>query len=124
SGEGVKATVKTSKGEEILEADIVLSAVGIKSNIENIGLEEVGITVDRDKVQVDPYYMTNVPGYYAIGDIVPGQALAHVASAEGILCVEKIAGMAVEPLDYGNIAGCKIGRASCREIAGNSRACG
>src|SRR5690606_19906527 len=81
SGSGVKATVKTSKGEEILEADIVLSAVGIKSNIENIGLEEVGITVDRDKVQVDPYYMTNVPGYYAIGDIVPGQALAHVASA-------------------------------------------
>ena len=106
SGSGVKATVKTSKGEEILEADIVLSAVGIKSNIENIGLEEVGITVDRDKVQVDPYYMTNVPGYYAIGDIVPGQALAHVASAEGILCVEKIAGMAVEPLDYGNIPGC------------------
>src|SRR5690606_5998831 len=75
TGEGVKATVKTAKGEEILEADIVLSAVGIKSNIENIGLEEVGITVDRDKIIVDEYYQTNVPGYYAIGDVVPGQAL-------------------------------------------------
>ena len=106
TGEGVKATVKTAKGEEILEADIVLSAVGIKSNIENIGLEEVGITVDRDKIIVDEYYQTNVPGYYAIGDVVPGQALAHVASAEGILCVEKIAGLHVEPLDYGNIPGC------------------
>jgi len=106
TGNGVKATVKTSKGEEILEADIVLSAVGIKSNIENIGLEEVGIATDRDKVLVNPYYQTNIPGYYAIGDIVPGQALAHVASAEGILCVEKIAGLHVEPLDYGNIPGC------------------
>ena len=106
SGEGVKATVKTAKGEEILEADILLSAVGIKSNIENIGLEEVGITVDRDKIIVDEFYQTNVPGYYAIGDVVPGQALAHVASAEGILCVEKIAGLHVEALDYGNIPGC------------------
>ncbi|MFL9843450.1 dihydrolipoyl dehydrogenase [Flavobacterium rhizosphaerae] len=106
SGEGVKATVKTQKGEEILEADIVLSAVGIKSNIENIGLEEVGIATDRDKIMVNKYYQTNVPGYYAIGDVVPGQALAHVASAEGILCVEKIAGLHVEPLDYGNIPGC------------------
>jgi dihydrolipoamide dehydrogenase len=106
SGEGVKATVKTLKGEEILEADIVLSAVGIKSNIENIGLEEVGIATDRDKVLVNDFYLTNIPGYYAIGDITPGQALAHVASAEGILCVEKIAGMHVEPLDYGNIPGC------------------
>lgn len=106
SGEGVRATVKTEKGEEVLEADILLSAVGIKSNIENIGLEDVGIIVDRDKIQVDPYYKTNIPGYYAIGDITPGQALAHVASAEGILCVEKIAGMHVEPLDYGNIPGC------------------
>jgi dihydrolipoamide dehydrogenase len=106
SGAGVKATVKTAKGEEILEADIVLSAVGIKSNIENIGLEEVGIATDRDKVLVNSYYQTNIPGYYAIGDIVPGQALAHVASAEGILCVEKIAGHHVEPLDYGNIPGC------------------
>jgi len=106
SGNGVKATVKTAKGEEILEADVLLSAVGIKSNIENIGLEEVGIATDRDKILVNDYYQTNVPGYYAIGDIVPGQALAHVASAEGILCVEKIAGLHVEPLDYGNIPGC------------------
>ena len=106
SGPGVRATVKTEKGEEILEADILLSAVGIKSNIENIGLEEVGILVDRDKIQVDDYYKTNIPGYYAIGDVTPGPALAHVASAEGILCVEKIAGVKVEPLDYGNIPGC------------------
>lgn len=106
SGNGVKATVKTSKGEEILEADIVLSAVGIKTNIEGIGLEEVGIATDRDKILVNDYYQTNVPGYYAIGDVTPGQALAHVASAEGILCVEKIAGMHVEALDYGNIPGC------------------
>ena len=106
SGNGVKATVKTAKGEEVLEADIVLSAVGIKSNIENIGLEETGIKVDKDKIQVDEFYHTNVSGYYAIGDVVPGQALAHVASAEGILCVEKIAGLNVEPLDYGNIPGC------------------
>lgn len=106
SGEGVKAFVKTKKGEEILEADIVLSAVGIKSNIENIGLEEVGIKVDRDKILVDEYYRTNIEGYYAIGDIVPGHALAHVASAEGITCVEKIAGVKTEPIDYGNIPGC------------------
>ena len=106
TGEGVKAYVKTAKGEEILEADVLLSAVGIKSNIENIGLEETGITTDRDKILVDKYYQTNIPGYYAIGDVVPGQALAHVASAEGILCVEKIAGLHVDPLDYGNIPGC------------------
>ena len=106
SGAGVKATVKTSKGEEILEADIILSAVGIKTNIENIGLEDVGIAVDRDKILVNGFYQTNIPGYYAIGDVTPGQALAHVASAEGILCVEKIAGMHVEALDYGNIPGC------------------
>ncbi|WP_104735943.1 dihydrolipoyl dehydrogenase [Hanstruepera ponticola] len=106
SGSGVKATVKTKKGEETLEADIILSAVGIKSNIENIGLEDVGIAVDRDKILVNDYYQTNIPGYYAIGDVTPGQALAHVASAEGILCVEKIAGQHVEALDYGNIPGC------------------
>jgi dihydrolipoamide dehydrogenase len=105
-GKGVKATVKTAKGEETLTADIVLSAVGIKTNIENIGLEEVGIVVDRDKILVNDFYQTNLPGYYAIGDVTPGQALAHVASAEGILCVEKIAGLHVEPLDYGNIPGC------------------
>ncbi|WP_298427516.1 dihydrolipoyl dehydrogenase [uncultured Kordia sp.] len=106
SGDGVKATVKTKKGEQVLEADIVLSAVGIKTNIENIGLEAVGIATDRDKILVNDYYQTNIPGYYAIGDVTPGQALAHVASAEGILCVEKIAGMHVEALDYGNIPGC------------------
>ena len=105
-GKGVKATVKTSKGEEVLSADIVLSAVGIKTNIEDIGLEEVGIAVDRDKILVNDFYQTNLPGYYAIGDVTQGQALAHVASAEGILCVEKIAGQQVEPLDYGNIPGC------------------
>ncbi len=106
SGDVLKATVKTSKGEEVLEADIVLSAVGIKTNIENIGLEEVGIKTDKDKIKVNEYYLTNVPGYYAIGDVTEGPALAHVASAEGILCVEKIAGKHVEPLDYGNIPGC------------------
>jgi dihydrolipoamide dehydrogenase len=106
TGAGVKAFVKTAKGEEILEADILLSAVGIKTNIENIGLEEVGIATDRDKVLVDAYNQTNIPGYYAIGDITPGQALAHVASAEGINCVEKIAGLHVEPIDYGNVPGC------------------
>ena len=106
SGEVVKVNVKKEKGAEILEADIVLSAVGIKTNIENIGLEEVGIELDRDKILVNDFYQTNVAGYYAIGDVTPGQALAHVASAEGILCVEKIAGMHVEALDYGNIPGC------------------
>jgi dihydrolipoamide dehydrogenase len=106
SGSGVKAYVKTAKGEEVLEADILLSAVGIKTNIENIGLEEVGIATDRDKILVNAYNQTNVPGYYAIGDVTPGQALAHVASAEGINCVEKIAGLHVEPIDYGNVPGC------------------
>ncbi|NUY79399.1 dihydrolipoyl dehydrogenase [Flavobacterium sp. MAH-1] len=106
SGNGVKAFVKTAKGEETLEADILLSAVGIKTNIENIGLEEVGIATDRDKILVNDWYQTNIPGYYAIGDVVPGQALAHVASAEGITCVEKIAGLHVDKIDYGNIPGC------------------
>jgi len=106
TGKKLKATVKTKKGEEVIEADIVLSAVGIKSNIENIGLEEVGIVVDRDKIIVNDWYQTNIPGYYAIGDVVPGPALAHVASAEGITCVEKIKGMHVEAIDYGNIPGC------------------
>ena len=106
SGKGVKAFVKTAKGEEILEADILLSAVGIKTNLENIGLEEVGIATDRDKILVNDFYQTNIPGYYAIGDVVPGPALAHVASAEGITCVEKIAGLHVDPIDYGNIPGC------------------
>ena len=105
-GKGVTATIKTTKGEETLVADILLSATGIKSNIEDIGLEDVGIAVDKDKILVNSYYQTNIPGYYAIGDIVPGPALAHVASAEGILCVEKIAGHDVTPIDYGNIPGC------------------
>jgi dihydrolipoamide dehydrogenase len=106
TGAGVKAYVKTAKGEEVLEADVLLSAVGIKTNIENIGLEEVGIATDRDKILVNAFNQTNVPGYYAIGDVTPGQALAHVASAEGINCVEKIAGLHVEPIDYGNVPGC------------------
>ena len=105
-GKGVKAVIKTSKGEETLEADTLLSATGVKSNIEDIGLEKVGIAVDKDKILVNSYYQTNIPGYYAIGDIIPGPALAHVASAEGILCVEKIAGHDVTPIDYGNIPGC------------------
>lgn len=106
SGKGVKAIVKTKKGEDTLKADVLLSAVGIKTNLENIGLEDVGIVTDRDKILVNDFYQTNIPGYYAIGDITAGPALAHVASAEGILCVEKIAGHHVEALDYGNIPGC------------------
>ena len=106
SGKGIKATVKTKKGEEVLEADIILSAVGIKTNIENIGLETVGIATDKDKILVNKFYQTNMPGYYAIGDVVDGPALAHVASAEGITCVEKIGGLNPESIDYGNIPGC------------------
>ena len=106
NGKGVKVQVKSKGQISEHEADILLSAVGYKSNIENIGLEEVGIAVDQDKIIVDEYYQTNIPGYYAIGDITSGQALAHVASAEGILCVEKIANHEVEPIDYENIPGC------------------
>ncbi len=106
SGDGVKATVKTKKGEEILEAEVLLSAVGIKTNIENIGLEEVGILTDKDKIIVNDFYQTSVAGYFAIGDVVAGPALAHVASAEGITCVEKIAGITTDKIDYGNIPGC------------------
>ena len=105
-GKGCKVSVKTPKGDKTIECDIVLSAVGIAANIEGIGLEEVGIVTDKGKIQVDPHYATNIPGYYAIGDAVPGQALAHVASAEGIICVEQIAGKNPEPLDYNNIPGC------------------
>jgi len=105
-GAGCKVTVKTAKGEEVLECEVVLSAAGVVSNLENIGLEEVGILVDKGKIKVNDYYQTNMPGYYAIGDVVPGPALAHVASAEGIICVEKIAGHHPEALDYGNIPGC------------------
>ncbi len=106
SGKGCVVTVKTKKGEEKIECDIVLSAVGIETNLEGIGLEEVGIATDKGKVLVNDFYQTNIPGYYAIGDITPGPALAHVASAEGIICVEKLAGEHTEPLDYGNIPGC------------------
>lgn len=106
SGAGVVATVKTKKGEEKLEADILLSAVGIMANTENLGLEGLGIKMDRGLVLVDDYYRTNVDGIYAIGDMVPGPALAHVASHEGIICVEKISGMDIEPLDYENIPSC------------------
>ncbi|EJF11418.1 MULTISPECIES: dihydrolipoyl dehydrogenase [Pontibacter] len=106
SGDLCKVTVKTAKGEQTLEAEVVLSAVGIQTNLENIGIEELGIKVDKGRVVVDEYYKTNVDGIYAIGDIVPGPALAHVASAEGIICVEAITGHDPEPLNYGNIPGC------------------
>ena len=105
-GKNCKVTVKTKKGEETIDCDIVLSAVGISTNLESIGLEEIGVKSEKGKVIVDDYYATNVPGVYAIGDIVKGQALAHVASAEGIICVEKIAGENPQPLDYNNIPGC------------------
>ena len=105
-GKGCKVTVKTKKGEEVLECDVVLSAVGVATNLENIGLEEVGVKTDKGRVIVDDYYKTNIDGVYAIGDIVKGPALAHVASAEGIVCVEKIAGHNPEPIDYNNIPGC------------------
>jgi dihydrolipoamide dehydrogenase len=106
SGKGCEVKIKTSKGEEKITSDIVLSAAGVETNIKGIGLESVGIATDKGKVVVDDYYQTNIPGYYAIGDIVPGPALAHVASAEGIICVEKIAGHHPEPLNYNNIPGC------------------
>ncbi|MCS3800518.1 dihydrolipoyl dehydrogenase [Niastella sp. OAS944] len=112
SGNGVKAKVKTKEGEVTLEADVVLSAVGVAANIEGIGLEELGVKTEKGKITVDKYYKTNVPGVYAIGDCVPGQALAHVASKEGIICVESIAygekkyNHQPEALDYGNVPGC------------------
>lgn len=105
-GERCKVKVKTKTGEETLECDIVLSAVGIQTNLENLGLEEMGIKTDKGKVTVDEMYRTNVEGVYAIGDITPGQALAHVASAEGIVCVENIAGLHPHAINYGNIPGC------------------
>jgi dihydrolipoamide dehydrogenase len=112
SGNGVKAKVKTKEGEITLEADVVLSAVGVAANIEGIGLEELGVKTEKGKIAVDKYYKTNVQGVYAIGDCVPGQALAHVASKEGIICVESIAygekkyNHQPEALDYGNVPGC------------------
>jgi len=105
-GDLCKVSVKTGKGLETIEAETVLSAVGITPNIENIGLEEVGVKTDKGRVLVDECYRTNVAGVYAIGDIVQGQALAHVASAEGIACVESIKGLHVDPIDYNNIPGC------------------
>ena len=106
NGDLCRVSIKTSKGIEIKEAEIVLSAVGITPNLENIGLEKVGVVLERGKIKVDKFYRTSVPGVFAIGDIVSGQALAHVASAEGIICVEKISGLDPEPLNYNNIPGC------------------
>ena len=106
SGNGVKATVKTADGETTLEADILLSAVGVVANIENIGLEQLGIKTDKGKIIVDAYQQTNVPGIYAIGDCTPGQALAHVATKEGINAAEHLSGHKPEPMDYNNIPGC------------------
>ena len=106
AGKGCKVLIKTKKGEETVECDVVLSAVGIVANVEGIGLEDVGIATDKGKILVNDYYQTNIPGYYAIGDVLPTQALAHVASAEGIICVEKITGQSPEPIDYNNIPGC------------------
>lgn len=104
--EKCKVNIKTPKGMEVVEADIVFSAVGITTNLEGIGLEKAGVKTEKGKVEVGDYYSTSVPGIFAIGDIVHGPALAHVASAEGIICVEKIAGREVEPLNYNNIPGC------------------
>ncbi len=106
SGDKCKVIIKTPKAEEIHEADIVLSAVGISPNLQGIGIEELGIELEKGKIKVDDFYKTNVDGVYAIGDIVHGQALAHVASAEGIVCVEKIAGKNPKPVDYTNVPGC------------------
>jgi dihydrolipoamide dehydrogenase len=105
-GDGCKVNIKTKTGNVTLDAEIVLSAVGIEANITGLGLEETGIKTDKGKILTDKFYATNVPGYYAIGDCVAGQALAHVASAEGITCVEKIKGMHVDAIDYNNIPGC------------------
>lgn len=106
SGKGCVATVKTPAGEIKIEADVVLSAVGVSTNLENLGLEEVGVKTEKGRVIVDDFYKTNVAGVYAIGDIVKGPSLAHVASAEGITCVEKIAGQNPHPVDYNNVPGC------------------
>ncbi|MES2388962.1 MAG: dihydrolipoyl dehydrogenase [Bacteroidota bacterium] len=106
AGGKAKVTIKTATGTETLETDVVLSAVGIATNVEGLGLEEAGVKVEKGRVETDDFYRTNVPGIYAIGDIVKGPALAHVASAEGIICVEAIAGEHPEPLNYGNIPGC------------------
>lgn len=106
TGELCKVSIQSKKGLEEVEAEVVMSAVGIAPNIENIGLEEMGVTVERGRVKVDEFYRTNVEGIYAIGDIIPTPALAHVASAEGIVCVEKIAGLTPHTINYANIPGC------------------
>ncbi len=105
-GANCKVTIKSKTGTATVECDVVLSAVGIAANLENVGLEDVGVITDKGKIKVNEYYQTNIPGIHAIGDCVGGQALAHVASAEGIICVEKMAGQNPEPLDYNNIPGC------------------
>jgi dihydrolipoamide dehydrogenase len=105
-GSGCKVKVKTKNGESVLECDVVLSAVGISANIEGLGLEETGIVTDKGRIVVNEWYQTNIPGYYAIGDVINTPALAHVASHEAITCIEKIAGMHVEAMDYKNIPGC------------------
>ncbi len=123
TGAGCKVTLKDASGEKHIECDVVLSAVGVIANIENIGLEDVGIITDKGKIVVDKYYKTNMPGYYAIGDCTPGQALAHVASAEGIICVEQIAGHHPQPLDYGNIPGCTYCSPEIASVGLTERAC-
>ena len=123
SGAGCKVTLKDATGEKHVECDVVLSAVGVIANIENIGLEDVGIIADKGKIMVDKFYKTNIPGYYAIGDCTPGQSLAHVASAEGIICVEQIAGHHPQPLDYGNIPGCTYSSPEIASVGLTERAC-
>jgi dihydrolipoamide dehydrogenase len=123
AGKGCKVSVKEAGGEKILECDVVLSAVGVVANIENIGLEDVGIITDKGKIVVDKMYRTNIPGYYAIGDCTPGQALAHVASAEGIICVESIAGHHPQPLDYNNIPGCTYCSPEIASVGMTEKAC-
>ncbi len=123
TGTGCKVTVKEAAGEKVLEADVVLSAVGVIANIEGIGLEDVGIITDKGKIVVDGFSKTNIPGYYAIGDCTAGQALAHVASAEGIICVEKIAGHHPTPLDYGNIPGCTYCSPEIASVGMTEKAC-
>lgn len=121
SAEQTRVFIKTQKGEEILEAEVVLSAVGIAPNVENIGLEVVGIQTDNGVITVDKFYQTNVPGYSAIGDVIPGPALAHVASAEGIICVEYIKGLDPEPLDYGNIPACTYCKPEVASVGYNEK---
>ena len=107
---------KTKDSEQTIDCDVVLSAVGIEANIEGIGLEELGVSIENGRVIVDKFYRTNIPGIYAIGDMLPTQALAHVASAEGILCVEKITGHDVEPLNYSNIPGALIAHLKLHQL--------